>query len=665
MRLIRKLSTISIICLLSVTIFAQNKKIQRAYETFNAGEYYQAIDFLKEAYEQTTNKEEKTKITFYIAECYRKTNQPRKAALWYSKVIKKDYNDPVVYLHYANMLKMNENYEEAKVQFKAYKELVPGDSRADDGILSCDLAREWKEFPNGYTVEELRFINSKLDDFSPAYAREDYRVLYFTSAREETTGKDEHGVTGQGFVDIFETTLDRKGKWSTPVPISSEVINTEYDDGTPILNRDYSRMYFARCVVREKQSTGCGIYVSQRKNDEWDKPKELELTSDTLVVAHPAISNDELTIYFVSDVDGSIAGPDGVPSKDIWMATRNSINDDFGEPVNMGEPINTSGNEAFPYVHPDGSFYFASTGHVGMGGYDIFKATKDESGEWKIENMRYPINSASDDFGICFESDREAGFLTSSRGRSDDIYTFFLPPLKFTISGIVKNEKTDEPIEGASVKSVGSDGITLETNTGKDGSFKFMLKPGTDYLFIAKVEGFLQGKERETTKSRETSMDFTTEIYLPPIDVPITVENIFFDFDSHVLRPESMVSLDKLVETLNDNPNVTIELSSHTDSRGNDEYNMNLSQARAQAVVDYLISKGIAEDRLVAKGYGESKPKIVDKKDHEDYPFLQEGQELNENHISSIEDDDLKEVAYYLNRRTEFFVLTTDYKPQE
>lgn len=665
MRILKQILTICLLITFSISIQAQNRKYDKAYNTFNAGEYYDAIDYLKEAYEAITNKDAKNQITFDIAECYRKTNQPTKAALWYSKAIRKNYSDPIIYFHYANMLKMNGEYEEAKVQFQAYKELVPGDSRADDGILSCDLAQEWMDFPNGYNVEDIRFINSKQDDFSPAFARDDYRVLYFTSAREEATGSKEQGVSGQGFTDILMTTLDRKGKWSTPVPLSDN-INSEYDDGTPALSRDYNHMYFSRCLVRDKKTTGCGIYVAERKNEDWSKAEELTLISDTLLATHPAISNDELTLYFVSDMEGSMEGPDGKPSDDIWMVTRSSVNDDFGEPVNMGEPINSEGDEAFPFVHPDGTFYFASTGHIGMGGYDIFKATKDESGSWKVENMRYPINSSSDDFGICFEADREAGFFSSTRsGRSDDIYAFFLPPLKFTISGVVKNEKTNEPIEGAQVKSVGSDGITLETTTSNDGSFKFMLKPGTDYLFLAKKENYLQGKERETTKSRETSMDFTTEIYLAPIDKPITIENIFFDFDSDVLRPESMVSLDKLVETLNDNPNITIELSSHTDSRGNDEYNLDLSQARAQSVVDYLISKNIAPDRLVAKGYGESKPKIVDAKDHEAYPFLPVGQELTEDYINSIKDDDLKEVAYFLNRRTEFFVLSTDYKGNE
>ncbi len=664
MRLITRISTFSLILLFSANILAQNKKYVQAYQTYNAGEYFKSIDLFKEAYESITDKEEKAKIVFHIAECYRKTDQPRKAQLWYSKAIKKDYSDPVAYLHYANMLKMNGEYDEAKAQFQAYKKLVPSDPRADDGIQSCSLAKEWMDYPSGYTVEEMRFINSKLDDFSPTFAREDFRVLYFTSAREETTGNDEHGVSGQGFSDIFETTVDLKGKWSSPVPLS-DAINTEYDDGAPVLNQDFTRLYFTRCLKRANKTSGCGIYVSQLKNGEWENAKELEIESDTLVVAHPAISKDELTLYFVSDMEGSMVGTDGKPSLDIWMVTRNSIGDDFGSPVNMGEPINTSDDEAFPYVHADGSFYFASNGHVGMGGYDIYKATKDESGSWKIENMRYPVNSSGDDFGITFESGREAGFFSSSRtGRSDDIYTFLLPPLKFSITGIIKDEKTNEPIEGAKVKSVGSDGITLETTTDTEGEFKFMLKPGTDYLFIAKKENYLQGKERETTKSQETSMDFSTEIYLSPIDKPISIENIFFDFDSDVLRPESMVSLDKLVETLNDNPNIIIELGSHTDSRGDEDYNNELSQARAQSVVNYLISKGIAQERLVPKGYGESKPKIVDTRDHEAYPFLQEGQQLTESFIKTIEDDDLKEVALFLNRRTEFFVLSTDYQKE-
>ena len=298
-----------------------------------------------------------------------------------------------------------------------------------------------------------------------------------------------------------------------------------------------------------------------------------------------------------------------------------------------------------------------------MGGLDIFKAVPGPGGTWEIENMKYPVNSSADDFGICFENEREAGFLTSSRkGRGDDIYMFLLPPLKFSITGMVKNENTDEPIVGANIKSIGSDGITLENTTGEEGEFKFMLKPGTDYVFLAEKEGFLRGKERETTKGKERSTEFNTTIFLPPIDKVIRIDNIFFDFASADLRPESTVSLDKLVETLNDNPNIVIELGSHTDARGNDQFNLELSEKRAQSVVNYLISNGINSDRLVSKGYGETVPKTVDKRDHEAYPFLPEGQVLTEQFINTIEDEDLQELAHFLNRRTEFKVLETDFK---
>jgi peptidoglycan-associated lipoprotein len=335
----------------------------------------------------------------------------------------------------------------------------------------------------------------------------------------------------------------------------------------------------------------------------------------------------------------------------------------WGEPQNLGNIINTPGEEAFPFVHADGTLYFSSDGHIGMGGLDIFKAKKNESGQWEVENMKYPINSSSDDFGIVFEADRESGYLSSSRkGRgNDDIYSFLLPPLKFSIIGTVKNKKTDDIIPESTVKSIGSDGITLETITGRDGEFKLMLKPGTDYVFIASKDKFLKGKERETTKGLTQSTELKTEIYLTPIDQPIEVENIFFDFNKWDLRPESLISLDKLVETLNENDNITIELGSHTDSRASDEYNLELSRKRAQSVVNYLIEKGIARDRLIAKGYGESVPKVVDKKDNELYPFLPIGTRLTDSYINSLKDEDQQEMAHFLNRRTEFRVLRTDY----
>jgi len=643
-------------------MYSQNKRLQRAYETYEAGEYFKAIDIFKDAYQKITDKKEKTKITFYIAECYRKIDDPKQASLWYKKVISKDYADPTAVLYYADMLKKLEEYEEAKQQYKNYKELAPTDARASDGILACDLAMEWMQFPNGYVVEEMKFFNSKQSDYSPAFESADYRKVLFTSTREESYGKKEQGVTGQSYADIFESTQDRKGGWSTPVPLGQE-INTESEEGTPNLSADYNTLYFTRCESNKSKTEGCKIMMSKREGENWSKAVSLNLASDSLVVAHPAISPDDLTLYFVSDMAGSIKNPNGKNSKDIWKVTRTSKTEAWGKPVNLGEPVNTPGDEEFPYVHSDGTLYFSSDGHTGMGGLDIFKAKPIAGGSWEVQNMRYPVNSSADDFGICFEKDREAGFLSSARkGKADDIYTFFLPPVKFEITGIVRNEKTNNPIEGATIKSISSDGVTLESKTAKDGTFKFALKPSTDYVFLASKTGFLNGKERETTKGKETSADFTATIYISPIDQVIRIDNIFFDFASAELRPESMVSLDKLVETLNDNPTITIELASHTDSRGNSEFNLDLSNKRAQSVVNYLISKGIKADRMIAKGYGKTTPKTVDKRDHEAYPFLPEGQVLNDEYVNTIKDDDLKELAYFLNRRTEFKVLRTDYK---
>ncbi|MBN1417080.1 MAG: OmpA family protein [Bacteroidales bacterium] len=645
-----------------VLVAGQSKKVARAYETFDAGEYYAAIDEFKRAYQQITDKKEKLHIAFNIAECYRITNNPSQASLWYGKVVAKDYENPVAILYYADALKMNQNYEEARAQYMHYKDLVPDDPRGADGIISCDQSLSWIENPTGYQVEEMKFINSRNSDYGPAYSRDDYQELYFTSSREETTGNAEHGGTGQAFSDIFFSTMDKKGKWSTPLPLP-EPVNTEAEEGTPCLSGDYNTMYFTRCNVSKRKPMGCEIFKVERQGESWGREESLGIASDSLVIAHPAVSKDGLTLYFVSDMEGSTKTAEGKNSKDIWMVTRSDAKGKWSEPVNLPQAINTPGDEVFPFVHADGSLYFSSNGHPGMGGLDIFKARKSETGQWEIENMKYPINSSSDDFGIVFENERESGYLSSSRkGKgNDDIYSFLLPPLKFSIIGTVKNEKTDEVIPEALVKSIGSDGITLETNTARDGTFRFTLKPGTDYVFIAEKKGFLKGKERESTKGISQSTEFRTQIYLSSVEIPIELENIFFDLDKADLRPESMVSLDRLVETLNDNPNIVIELGSHTDFRATDEYNNDLSRRRAQAVVNYLIEKGIVRERLVAKGYGETTPKVVDKKDNEAYPFLPVGTVLSEKYITGLADEDQQEMANFLNRRTEFKVLREDY----
>jgi peptidoglycan-associated lipoprotein len=637
----------------------KKQKDSRAQAAFEAGEYFEAIDLYKNAYNKVSDKAQKTAVLFRIGECYRILGDARSAELWYKKAMREDYQDPIIFLRYGQMMLINEKYEEAEEQFKQYKDLVPDDPRGNVGIESCEAALLWIGNPTGYIVENMRYFNSRQRDFSPAYVSEDYNEIYFTSTREDATGNETHGATGQNFADLFSSSMDRKGKWSIPVPVES--LNSEFEDGTPCISSDFTTLYFTRCKKGKNQQLGCQILSSKTTGGSWSEPKvEFEALGDSVSTAHPAISPDGLTLYFVSDMPG------GLGENDIWKVTRSDEGGSWGSPVNLGEEINTPGNELYPFVHADGALYFASDSRVGLGGLDIYKATLDETKSWRLENMKPPINSPEDDFGIVFEEEVERGFFSSARkGRgNDEIFSFVLPPLEFSVTGVVKDERNDEILQNSTVKSVGSDGITVETNTGEEGSFKFMLKPGTDYVFIASQPGYLNGKERESTRGLDQSRDFEVTIYLASVTQVIELPNIFYDFAKWDLRPESMVSLDNLVETLNDNPNVTIELMSHTDSRGTPADNMELSQKRAQSVVDYLISKGIAPDRLQARGYGESQPKVVDEKVIAQYDFLELEDVLSEAFINQLESPELQERAHQVNRRTEFRVLSTEYIPQ-
>jgi peptidoglycan-associated lipoprotein len=646
-----------ILFIIAITIVsAQKKKAERAYEFYRSGEYYEAIDQFKDAYSKTKDKALKAEMVFMVSECYRMINDPRNSEIWYKKAIRSSYSKPEAQYWYADALKMNGKYQVAIDEFRKYRQLVPGDARADQQIRACELALEWLKNPEAYKIDEIKDINSKDDDFSPAFARDDFGIIYFTSAREDAKGNKTHGATGQSFTDIFESRIDKKSKWSMPVPV--EDLNSEFEDGTPSVSADFRELYFTRCEAGKREKKGCKIMVSTRQGENWSEPKDIGILSDSVVSAHPAISPDGLTLYFVSDIPGGIGG------KDIWFSTRASASDAWSKPQNAGPDINTRNDELFPYVRNDGILYFSSNGLIGMGGLDIFKATSQPDGSWVVQNVRPPINSSADDFGISFKGTSEAGIFSSTRkGRTnDELYSFELPPLKFNITGLVKDEKTGVPIQASLVQLIASDGTNLQTETGAGGDFKFALKPYVDYIFLASKKGYLNGKEKQTTKGQEKSRDFMVTILLTAIDKPIELPNIFYDFNKWDLRPESMVSLDKLVETLNDNPNVTIELMSHTDSRDTEEYNLTLSQKRAQSVVDYLVSKGIEIERLLAKGYGESVPKVVDQETNSQYSFLRVGTRLTEQFINSLPGEEQKEIAHQINRRTEFKVLRTDYE---
>lgn len=635
---------------------AQKQKAEKAYSAFSSGNYYDAIDLFKDAYSKARDKQLKADMVYMVAECYRLTNDPKDAELWYKKAVKGSYPKPDAQYWLAESIKKNGRYQQAIEEFKRYRQLAPGDPKTEQQIRACELALEWISSPEAYKVEDAKDLNSHDSDFSPAFARDDYGLVWFTSSRDDAQGNKSHGATGQSFTDIFETRLDKKGKWSTPVPV--ELLNSEFEDGTPSFSSDFTEVYFTRCEAGKREKKGCSIMHSSKTGTQWSEPEKLEILPDSIVAAHPSISADGLTLYFVSDMPGGSGG------KDIYRTTRTTKSGAWSRPENLGSDINTKGNELFPFIREDGSLYFASDGHIGMGGLDIFKATPQVGDRWLVQNMKSPINSSADDFGITFRDNEEKGLFSSTRkGKGDDdLYLFELPPLRFSITGLVKDEKTGQPVQASIVQLIASDGTNMQTETGTGGDFKFTLQPGVDYIFLASKKGYLNGKEKETTRGQDKSRDFMTTILLTPIDKPIELPNIFYDFGKWDLRPESMVSLDKLVETLNDNPNVTIELMSHTDSRDTEEYNLDLSQKRAQSVVDYLVAKGIDVERLTAKGYGESSPKVVDASIVKDSPFLKLGTALTEQYINSLANDEQKEIAHQINRRTEFKVLRTDYE---
>lgn len=661
-----KITVLSLFILLIIKPVEAQKRdlIALADKTFQIGEYYKAIDKYKKAYSKEKDKVKKTEIIYKMAHCYRMTNEVKKAKAKYKSVIKRKYTDPKVYLYYGQMLKKDGELKEAKDAFATYLQEVPGDSLAQRALSGCDSVLTWTNNPTRYQIANIKDFNSRENDFAPIFVSDDYRELYFTSSREGSEGNKVHGATGENFTDIFFTRLDNKQKWSVPVPLD-KAISSMYDDGTPWVSSDGSRMYFTRCRFDKVEELGCQIMLSTNSSGNiWVEPTVVPIAHDSVVIAHPSLTEDELNMYFVSNLYGGYGG------KDLWKISRASIGDTWGLPDNLGPEINTAGDEMFPYVKSDSLIYFSSNGHIGMGGLDIFKATLNIDGVWEIENMRFPINSEADDFGIVFHKADEQGYFTSSRKEGarggDDIYSFLLPSKKFSIAGVVLNKKDDMPVDSANVKLIGSEGTNLEYTTDSTGRFSFILKPETDYILVSVKDKFLNGKVRETTVGIPDSRDFEVSLIMDPIEKPVELPNILYDLARWSLRPESEVALDVLVETLEDNPNITIELMSHTDIRPfTTMTNQELSQKRAQSVVNYLIIRGIDKDRLEAKGYGPEVPRVGDENMAEQHEFIAIGDTLNKEFIDSLDNADFEEIAHQFNRRTEFRVLSTDFVPKK
>ncbi|MCK4568766.1 MAG: OmpA family protein [Bacteroidales bacterium] len=674
MQLIKKLTILVFISLVvSATAFGQRKNFAKAAdEAYEDQKYVLAIERYKKAQGKIkNNKAEKDRVSYHLAECYRLTGNPKAAKAQYKRLHKIGYakKEPGIMLHYANILKSEGFYEKALEFYNLYAEAMPDDPRGPAGVESVAMIEEWLEYPSKYEVEYIKKINSRQSDFCPTYASDNFNELIFTSTREGSTGKKTDEWTDMNFSDLFTTRIDRKEEWGEPVLLdnSEEGVNTEANEGAGVMNSRYNALYFTRCPNEEKKINGCQIYTSRRTGRIWSKPEMVKLSNDSSdAFGHPAISENEMIIYFTSDREGGFGG------NDIWVAFRDTKEDDFSRPFNLGPLINTPGDEMFPYLRSDTVLYFASDGHPGMGGLDIFLTTIDEEGNWsQPENIKPPMNSEFNDFGIVFHPDEEKGFFSSDRrGRKgmEDIFYFIVPPLEFTLTGVVTDDRTLQFVMDANISLVGSDGTSVTTRTTEEGVYNFgktQVMPNTTYEVVASKANYFNSSATITTVGHEKGKDFLQDFLLKPIpEEPIVLPEILYDLAKWNLKPQYEDSLQGLIKTLNENPRLIIELASHTDARDSYERNDILSQKRAQSVVDYLILRGIDAERLKAKGYGERNPRKFLKDFTQDGYSFKKGDVLTEEYIAALPSVEVQEVAHQLNRRTDFSVLRKDYIPR-
>ena len=623
---------------------------------FSLEEYSKAAELYKKAYQKTKNRAVKAEIIFKQAECYRMSGNVKRAESYYKRAIKAKYPDVTVYLRYADVLRMQGDLDEAVPQYTKYIQLNPTDVRGEMGLKSCNFALKWKDLPTRYKVELMPVVNSRDSDYSASFGNGEYTEMYFSSSRKDGLSDKIDDRTGEHFSDVWFTRINKKGAWSRPI-VMPEPLNSEGNEGSVFVNKRGTVMYLTQCKVEKKKALGCGIYVSKRKGKLWGATQMLQVKLDSnTTIGHPALSDDETVLIFSSDLAGGYGG------KDLWMSVKEKRNR-WSDPVNLGPLVNTPGDEMFPFLADEGVIYFASNGHVGMGGFDIYKTSEDENGAYILPvNLKSPVNSSFDDFGMIVETGGVRGYLTSNRtgGKGgDDIYQFELPALVLNLKGIVTDSKTGAIMTGVKVQLIANDGTSNEVETDNTGKYEFKLMPLTSYEIVVNTEGYLKKSVNETTMGVELNKIFVVDLVIDPIKKEIILPLIKYDFNKAELRAESIVDLDELVESLLDNPNVVIELKSHTDFVGSNAQNNKLSQQRADACIAYLVSQGIDAGQLVAKGMGEKEPFVIEEKDGR----FKVGDVLTESYIKKIRFKKNREKAHQYNRRTSFKVLREDYVP--
>ena len=660
--MINKKLFIGLSMLLMLTSCSINSRIQKADKKFDLGEYYAAGEMYRSVYSQIPskkNKKQKAEVAFKMGNAYRLIENNKRAESAYKNAVRYNHKDSLVHYYYAEVLKSNGKYKEALKQYQEFEKLSPNNELALAGIASCDSAlNAWKK-KSRYEVSQFKKFNSRFSEFCPIIVSKDGSVVYFSSTRGGKKVKTSK-ITGQRNNDIFFAKQNAKGEWEDPEVLEGEM-NTEFDEGVCAISADGQELFYTMSKTSKGETLGTAIYSSKRSGGEWSEPQKLEILPDSsLNVAHPAPSPEGDFLYFVSDMPGGFGG------KDIWRVSRDGAGG--GPPENLGETINTPADEMFPSFREDGRLYFSSDGRVGLGGLDIYEATllpkeKDsDPDKWQVLHLPAPMNSNADDFGITFQGKENKGFFSSNRNDKkfyDHIWSFYQPELEFSISGNVVDNK-GEALSEALIKVVGDNGVITSAKTKKNGSYKIALPKNAHYVILGTCRGYLNNKSEIEIPNLEDSKDFNINFTLNSVSKPVKMNNIFYEFGSAKLTPESTDGLNDLVKLLNDNPNITIEIGAHTDFVGSDEANMKLSLERAMSVVNYLTKHGIEPARITAKGYGETTPVVPDRELVKKYRFLKVNVPLTEEFISRLNSEQ-QEIAKQINRRTEFKVLKTTY----
>jgi peptidoglycan-associated lipoprotein len=617
-------------------------KIKDGKTAFERKQYAVAAKLLTKEYAAAPSKGEKGKIAFMLAESYRNNNQNDEAITWY-KTANENQSNVDAMREYAYSLKKDEQYKEASEAFKNLGIEIGSPYEYKREVGSCNIANLWNADSkySPYVVEATTF-NTPNNEYAPAIYQEGQVVI--TSDRSMAAGDLNYGWTGHKYTDLFVFDKSKTTAFTRP-------INTPFNEATAAFSADFSEMYFTRCGEAGSKDSYCRLMSSRKQGAEWSEPEALVFLKDKVNYGHPTLSRDGKTLYFSSN------DPDGWGGYDIYTSTK-TVNG-FEEAKLLSRAVNSTGNEEYPFIDAD-TLYFSSDFHTGMGGLDVFKTYLLKDGNWApIQNLKSPVNSGADDFGFVVDNQNtkpngvwQQGYFTSNRkgGKGgDDIYKFEMKsPQPRPVPVVVEVPKPTKQIvykmilEGTVLekifasadnpnsavigrKPLGDSKVMVsfgkekkEIKTNNEGFFSLEMDVNTDYNFFASHEGYLNNQTSFTTKGigkdpANPIQKFEIEVVLDKIykNKEITLENIYYDYNKWDIRADAQPTLDRLSTILFQNPGIRIQLSSHTDCRGNDDYNMTLSQKRAESAVAYLISKGIEPTRLIAKGYGESSPAVT------------------------------------------------------